>query len=48
MEDKSGVEKSQEMADTPFSRAGLGESNGLITSPGLMLEPSGSWRVRCT
>lgn len=35
MEDESEVEKSQEMADTPSSRARLGESNGLITSPGL-------------
>ena len=35
MEDESEVEKSQEMADAPFGRARLGESNGLITSPGL-------------
>lgn len=35
MEDESEVEKSQEMADTPFSCARLGQSNGLITSPGL-------------
>lgn len=35
MEGDSEVEKSQEIADTPFGRARLGESNGLITSPGL-------------
>jgi len=35
VEDESEVEKSQEMTDTPFGRAGLGKSNGLITSPGL-------------
>lgn len=35
MEDESEVEKSREMADTPFGRARLSESNGLITSLGL-------------